>query len=115
MRVSRPRVAVVGHVEWVQFARVPHAPHAGEVVNGSDLFEEPAGGGAVAAVQLANLAGEAVLITALGDDELGRRSMARLRELGVEVFAEEMMEDTRPRRGRGRRHWPAPAAGPPHR
>jgi ribokinase len=93
--MARPRVAVVGHVEWVQFARVSHVPHAGEVVNGSDLFEEPAGGGAVAAVQLARLAGEAVLITALGDDELGRRSVARLRELGVEVFAAQRSSGTR--------------------
>jgi ribokinase len=93
--VVRPRVAVVGHVEWVQFARVSHVPQAGEVVNGSDLFEEPAGGGAVAAVQLARLAGEAVLITALGDDELGRRSVARLRELGVEVFAVQRASGTR--------------------
>jgi ribokinase len=87
MRASRPKVAVVGHVEWVQFARVSHVPRAGEVVSGDDLFEEPAGGGAVAAVQLARLAGEAMLITALGDDELGRRSIARLNELGVDVRA----------------------------
>ncbi len=93
--MSRPKVAVVGHVEWVQFARVSHVPQAGEVVSGSDLFEEPAGGGAVAAVQLARLAGEAVLITALGDDELGRRSVARLRELGVEVFAAQRASGTR--------------------
>jgi ribokinase len=78
---------VVGHVEWVQFANVPHVPRAGEVVHARDPFEEPAGGGAVAAVQLARLAGEAVLMTALGDDELGRRSLARLRELGVKVSA----------------------------
>ena len=95
MRVSRPRVAVVGHVEWVQFARVSHVPHAGEVVNGGDLFEEPAGGGAVAAVQLARLAGAAVLITALGEDELGRRSVARLRELGVEVWSAQRAAPTR--------------------
>jgi ribokinase len=86
---------VVGHVEWVQFARVSHVPRAGEVVNGGDLFEEPAGGGAVAAVQLARLAGEAVLITALGEDELGRRSIARLNELGVDVFAAQHAGGTR--------------------
>jgi len=80
------KVAVVGHVEWVRFARVPHVPRAGEVMHAHDLFEEPAGGGAVAAVQLARLAGKAVLITALGEDEHGRRSMERLRELGVEVW-----------------------------
>lgn len=78
-------MAVVGHVEWVQFARVAHVPRAGEVVHASDPFEEPAGGGAVAAVQLARLAGESVLITALGDDEYGRRSVARLSSLGVDV------------------------------
>jgi ribokinase len=87
VRIGRPTVAVVGHVEWVQFAHVEHVPRAGEVVHARDAFEEPAGGGAVAAVQLARLAGGAVLITALGDDELGRRSVARLEELGVEVRA----------------------------
>ncbi len=87
MRASRPRVAVVGHVEWVQFARVPHVPRAGEVVHAREAFEEPAGGGAVAAVQLARLAGGAALLTALGDDELARRSIARLGELGVETYA----------------------------
>jgi ribokinase len=80
-------VAVVGHVEWVQFARVAHVPCAGEVVHARDPFEEPAGGGAVAAVQLARLAGEALLVTALGDDDHGRRSVARLGELGVDVRA----------------------------
>lgn len=87
MRSGQPRVAVVGHVEWVQFARVPHVPSAGEVVHAGDAFEEPAGGGAVAAVQLARLAGSCLLITALGQDECGRRSRARLRELDVDVHA----------------------------
>jgi len=81
------RLAVVGHVEWVQFARVDHVPVPGEVVHASDTFEEPAGGGAVAAVQLARLAGACTLITALGDDQLGRRSVERLSELGVTVRA----------------------------
>ena len=76
---------MVGHVEWVQFARVPHVPRAGEVVHAREPFEEPAGGGAVAAVQLARLAGGASLLTALGDDALADRSTTRLRELGVET------------------------------
>jgi ribokinase len=89
MRASRPRVAVVGHVEWVQFARVDHVPRAGEVVHAREPFEEPAGGGAVAAVQLARLAGGASLLTALGDDALAGRSIARLGELGVEAFSSQ--------------------------
>jgi ribokinase len=95
MHVVRPRVAVVGHVEWVQFARVPHVPSAGEVIHARDPFEEPAGGGAVAAVQLARLAGEAMLLTALGEDEHGRRSLARLDELGVRVRAARRAARTR--------------------
>jgi ribokinase len=80
-------VAVVGHVEWVQFARVSHVPRAGEVVHASDPFEEPAGGGAVAAVQLARLAGAAAFVTELGEDQYAARSLTRLRELGVDVRA----------------------------
>ncbi|HZL48146.1 MAG TPA: PfkB family carbohydrate kinase [Solirubrobacteraceae bacterium] len=95
MQASRPKVAVVGHVEWVQFAHVPHVPRAGEVVHARDPFEEPAGGGGVAAVQLARLAGEAMLVTALGRDELGRRSVVRLEELGVETHAARGAAGTR--------------------
>jgi ribokinase len=82
-------------VEWVRFARVEHVPRAGEVAHASAAFEEPAGGGAVAAVQLARLAGHATLVTALGDDEHGRRSLARLSDLGVEVRASFRAEPTR--------------------
>jgi ribokinase len=81
------RVAVVGHVEWVQFARVGEVPRAGEVAHARDQFAEPAGGGAVAAVQLARLAGECLLLTALGEDEFGRKTVDRLTELGVRVAA----------------------------
>jgi ribokinase len=81
------KVAVVGHVEWVEFARVEQMPWPGEIVEGHDLFQEPAGGGAVAAVQLARLCGSATLVTALGEDELARATRARLKELGVRVLA----------------------------
>jgi ribokinase len=85
----------VGHIEWVQFARVRNVPRAGEVVHARDPFEEPAGGGAVAAVQLARLAGESLLVTALGEDDHARRSLARLRELGVDVRSARRTADTR--------------------
>ena len=79
------RVAVVGHVEWVWFARVPHVPRPGEIVHSTRSWEEAAGGGAVAAVQLAKLAGAASFLTALGDDDRGRRSEQQLRDQGVDV------------------------------
>ena len=79
------RVAVVGHVEWCEFAVVPHVPRPGDIVHAAETFEEAAGGGAVAAVQLRKLAGAATLFTAFGDDETGHRSEAELREHGVHV------------------------------
>jgi ribokinase len=82
-----PRVAVVGHVEWIEFARVPHVPAPGEIVHASEWWEDAGGGGAVAAVQLVKLAGACDFFTALADDDRGRRSRRRLEELGVTVFA----------------------------
>jgi ribokinase len=81
------RTAVVGHVEWVEFARVEHVPRPGEIVSAGRTWAEPAGGGGVAAVQLARLAGECTLYTAFGDDEVGRRARGGLEALGVRVEA----------------------------
>ena len=80
-------VAVVGHTEWVEFARVERVPAAGDIVHALETWEEAAGGGAVAAVQLAHLAGSVRFFTALGSDELGRRTRAQLTEQGVTVHA----------------------------
>ncbi|HEY2777463.1 MAG TPA: PfkB family carbohydrate kinase [Gaiellaceae bacterium] len=82
------RCAVVGHVEWVEFARVPRMPSAGEIVHADRVWEEPAGGGAVVARQLALLAGRCELFTALGDDALGRDAARRLAELGIDVHVQ---------------------------
>src|SRR5262245_53126888 len=81
------RVAVVGHVEWVEFLRVDRVPRAGEIVHASSTLAVPAGGGAVAAVQLARWTGACALYTALGDDELGHRAFDELRARGVDVHA----------------------------
>jgi ribokinase len=82
------RVGVVGHVEWVQFAVVERVPAPGEIVHARETFAAPAGGGAVAAVQLARLAGSAVFLTALGDDDTAAAAEGALHErFGVEVHA----------------------------
>ena len=95
-RLGSLRLAVVGHVEWAEFLRVPHLPTAGEITHVTDRWEAPAGGGAVTAVQLARLAGHATLLTALGDDELGHRAADELRGLGVDVRA--MFREGQPQR-----------------
>ena len=80
------RVAAVGHVEWVEFAEVERLPRQGEIINARRVWVEPAGGAAVAAVQLAKLAGGSGLFyTSLGDDDLGHAAKRGLEELGLTV------------------------------
>jgi ribokinase len=82
--MSRVRLAVIGHVEWVTFARAPFVPAAGEIVHLEDPFSQPAGGGAVTAVALARMGAEVTFYTALGNDG---RSRPVLEEHGVRVEA----------------------------
>ena len=89
------KLAVVGHVEWVEFARVERVPSAGDIVHAIEMWDEPAGGGAVSAVELARLNGQAAFFTALGDDDLGRRARRGLERLGVTVRAAHLPEPQR--------------------
>lgn len=79
------KAAVVGHIEWVEFARVDHVPAAGEIIHAEGWWELPGGGGAAAAGQLAKLAGSATLYTALGNDELGHRVVPTLGRSAIRV------------------------------
>jgi ribokinase len=89
------KIAVVGHVEWVEFVRVERVPAAGDIVHALERWEEAGGGGAVAAVELARLAGEAMLFTALGDDALAVEARAQLEARGVRVHARTVREPQR--------------------
>jgi ribokinase len=82
------RCAVVGHVEWVEFARVPRWPEPGAIVHASEVWSEPAGGGAVVARQLALLAGRCELFTAFGRDEAGRSAARQLAQLGIDTHVQ---------------------------
>ena len=81
------RFAVVGHVEWVDFLRVARVPVPGEIIEARESWSEAAGGGAVAAVQLAKLAGAATFFTALGGDDRARGPGAQLPGQGGELEA----------------------------
>lgn len=81
------RAAVVGHVEWLEFVPVEHVPQPGEIVHAAESWEQAAGGGVVAAVQLSRLADEVLLFTALGTDERGTRARAELEGRGIAVHA----------------------------
>jgi ribokinase len=81
------RAAVVGHVEWIQFVPVEHVPRRGEIVHADESWEQAAGGGSVAAVQLAKLAEAVHFFTAFGDDDHGIQARAELEARGVTVHA----------------------------
>src|SRR5215217_720991 len=89
------RTAVVGHTEWVEFAHVSRVPTAGEIEHSTDWWEEPAGGGAVAAVQLHKLSGDCTFYTALGRDGTGKRAHLELESLGPRVEVALRRQPTR--------------------
>jgi ribokinase len=81
------KTAVVGHVEWVNFLRIDRVLSPGAIALAGESWEEPAGGGGVAAVELARLAGHCTLLTALGSDPVGRAIPELLEAHGVTVRA----------------------------
>ena len=87
-------IAVVGHIEWGRFFRVDRIPGAGEIIHADEIWEEVAGGGSVAAMQLAQLNGNCKFFSAVGDDELGKKAVEQLQANGVEVYAQII--DNRP-------------------
>ncbi|WP_187369279.1 PfkB family carbohydrate kinase [Baekduia soli] len=80
-------VAVVGHVEWVDFLVLPRLPRPGEIVHATGAHEGPGGGGAMAARALAALTGVATFLCAVGDDARGERTAEGLRAAGIDVRA----------------------------
>lgn len=80
-------IAVVGHVEWVDFVPIKRLPLQGEVVHAEGAFARAGGGGGVAAAILAEIGAEVDFFCALGDDALGRSAAEQLSERGVNVHA----------------------------
>jgi ribokinase len=89
------RCAVVGHVEWIEFALVEHVPEPGEIAHASETWQDAGGGGPVAAVQLAKLAGACDFFTALGDDDVGHRAAEALAGHGVTLHVQWKERATR--------------------
>jgi ribokinase len=81
-----PRVAVVGHVEWVDFIRVERLPRHGEVMRARGAgFARAAGGGGVVAGVLAELGADVDFFCALGDDAHGHAAADELKDRGITV------------------------------
>lgn len=89
MSPTRPKIAVVGHVEWVLFGRAAAPPTSGAIVHLAEPFEEPAGGGAVAAIALARAGAEVVFVTALANDAEGAATRERMLAEGIDLRVSE--------------------------
>ena len=80
-------MAVVGHVEWVDFLRVARFPERGSVTAARSGFAQAGGGAVVAAVVMAELGAEVDFFCALGRDANGEAAAAALSAAGVTVQA----------------------------
>lgn len=89
------QVAVVGHIEWVDFVPVERFPRPGEVVHATGSFARAAGGGGVVAGVLAELGANVDLFCALGRDALGEAAAEQLTERGVRVHVAWREQPTR--------------------
>ena len=78
------RLAVIGHVEWVTFARAPFVPKAGQIVHLTDPVDQVGAGGSVSAIALARMGAEVDFFTALGPDV---PAAELLESFGVRVHA----------------------------
>jgi ribokinase len=81
------RIAVIGHVEWVLQARLHEPLEPGAIVQLHDTFDEPGGGGGVAARALPALGAETRFLTALGNDAAAEAAEQVLRSDGCELRA----------------------------
>jgi ribokinase len=79
------KLAIVGHVEWVDFLVARRLPRPGEILHVASAHEAPAGGGGMAAYALKALTGAASFYCAVGDDERGGHTVERLAEAGLDV------------------------------
>jgi ribokinase len=81
-------LAVVGHVEWVDFVVAPRLPAAGEILQARrSAHEAPSGGGAMAAYAMRSLTGVCAFFCAVGEDPRAGWTVDGLRAAGLELHA----------------------------
>jgi ribokinase len=80
-------LAVVGHVEWVDFVVAPRLPAAGEILQARSVHEAASGGGAMAAYAVRSLTGACAFLCAVGDDRRARWTVEGLERAGLAVHA----------------------------
>ena len=76
-------IAVIGSINMDLVIRAPRLPRPGENIFGHDFHTVPGGKGANAAVALARLGAESVMVGRVGRDAFGPQLLASLQEAGV--------------------------------
>jgi ribokinase len=89
------KIAVVGHVEWVQFLRVDHLPAAGEIETARRETTHAGGGAVVAGGALAEHGAEVDFYGAVGTDHLGDVAAADIAARGISVHIARRSAPTR--------------------
>jgi ribokinase len=87
-------VCVVGSLNDDTTLRVPSLPSPGEtILTEGQRFTSPGGKGANQAAAAAVLGARVAMVGAVGDDEPGERSLAALREVGVDLRSVTVRDD----------------------
>tara|TARA_Y100001968_G_scaffold275714_1_gene269575 strand:- start:4035 stop:4874 length:840 start_codon:yes stop_codon:yes gene_type:complete len=95
-KIKKLRMAVIGHVEWVNFLKIDKLPAKGVISHANNYLQEPAGGGSVVAVGMKKLIGiEVDFYTALGNDNIGKKCYEGLKENGLNLIVSWREEPTR--------------------
>jgi ribokinase len=80
-----PRVVVFGSSNTDMTVRLPSLPEPGQTLLGHSFLTSPGGKGANQAVAARRAGAEVVFVTAVGDDDLGRRSLDLYRGEQIDV------------------------------
>ncbi len=89
-------LAVVGHVEWINFLIVDQLPKRGVISHSEKSLEYPAGGGSIIAKTLSELTLNQIhFFTALGNDDYGDRCFKILSNMGIKLHVAWREKTTR--------------------
>jgi ribokinase len=78
-------ILVVGSSNTDMTVRLPRLPAPGQTVLGSSFATTPGGKGANQAVAARRAGGEVTFITAVGDDDLGKKALDLYRRQGIDI------------------------------
>lgn len=87
-----PRIVLLGSSNTDMIVRAPRLPAPGETVLGGPFASLPGGKGANQAVAARRAGADVVFVTAVGDDDLGKRALELYREEGIDVSHAKVVE-----------------------